>query len=176
MWGAWSTLGPVVADRRLGGAAVWGSIMAAMGVGALVGALAGIRVRPERPLVLGTFVWSLFAAPLLLLAADAGAPLIAAGAFLAGVALMLGETIWISTLQRHIPTEALSRVSSYDWLVSIVFMPVGLTLAPIAAAIGFEPALWIAGVSLGASILALLALHDVRTLPAAPPRLASTDR
>jgi hypothetical protein len=37
------------------------------------------------------------------------------------------------------------------------------------------PALWIAGVSLAVSILALLALHDVRTLPAAPRALASSD-
>ena len=29
-WGAWSVLGPVVADRDLGGAAAWGGILAAM--------------------------------------------------------------------------------------------------------------------------------------------------
>ena len=177
MWGAFSVLGPVVADRDLGGAAVWGSVMAAMGVGALTGALLGIRVRPERPLVLGTAIWSLFATPVFMLAVGAPAALVAAGTFLAGVAMMLGGTIWESTLQRHIPTEALSRVSSYDWFGSLAFRPLGLVIwGPIAAGIGIEPALWIAGTGLFGSILAVLIVRDVRTLPAAPVSLASSDR
>ncbi|MGH2760984.1 MAG: MFS transporter, partial [Thermoleophilaceae bacterium] len=39
LWGAWSALGPVVADRDLGGAAAWGTVLAAVGAGALVGSL-----------------------------------------------------------------------------------------------------------------------------------------
>jgi hypothetical protein len=35
MWGAWTALGPVIADRVLGGAAAWGTVLGAMGVGAL---------------------------------------------------------------------------------------------------------------------------------------------
>lgn len=34
-WGAWTALGPVVADRDLGGAAAWGTVLAALGLGAL---------------------------------------------------------------------------------------------------------------------------------------------
>src|SRR3954454_18344791 len=51
IWGAWSTLGPVVAERELGGAAAWGTVLGATGVGALIGALMAVRVRPRRPLV-----------------------------------------------------------------------------------------------------------------------------
>ena len=166
LWGAWSVLGPVVADRDLGGAAVWGGLMAAMGVGALTGALIGIRARPERPLVLATLVWSLFAAPVAMLAAGAPASLVAVGAFLAGIGMMLGETVWISTLQRHIPADSLSRVSSYDWFGSLAFRPLGLVIwGPIAVAIGIEPALWLAAVLLATSIFALLAVREVRTMP-----------
>jgi hypothetical protein len=90
--------------------------------------------------------------------------------------MMLGGTIWESTLQRHIPTEALSRVSSYDWFGSLAFRPLGLVIwGPIAAAIGLEQSLWISGIALAVSILALLAVRDVRTLPAAPRALASSD-
>jgi MFS family permease len=47
-WCAFSVLGPVVADRDLGGAAVWGTVMAALGVGALAGGVIAIRVKPRR--------------------------------------------------------------------------------------------------------------------------------
>ena len=39
LWGAWSSLGPVVADRDLGGARSGGSTSGALGVGALAGSL-----------------------------------------------------------------------------------------------------------------------------------------
>ena len=40
-------------SRSLGGAAAWGSVLAAMGVGALLGGLLAVRAAPRRPLVLG---------------------------------------------------------------------------------------------------------------------------
>ena len=49
LWGAWSALGPVVADRDLGGAAAWGTVLAAMGVGALAGSLLLTQVNPGWP-------------------------------------------------------------------------------------------------------------------------------
>ena len=50
-WGAWSVLGPVIADTELGGPAAWGAINAALGVGALIGAVAAIRQMPRRPIL-----------------------------------------------------------------------------------------------------------------------------
>jgi hypothetical protein len=37
---------------------------------------------------------------------------IALGTLLAGLGLMLGNTVWETTLQRHVPSESLSRVRS----------------------------------------------------------------
>jgi hypothetical protein len=48
LWGAWSALGPIVADRELGGAPDWGLVLAVMGVGALLGSLSAIRAAPRR--------------------------------------------------------------------------------------------------------------------------------
>jgi MFS transporter len=166
LWGAWSSLGPVVADQDLGGAAVWGGVLGAMGVGALLGAIAGIRVRPRRPLLLATAAFSLFAAPLAILAIGAPAPLVAFGAFLAGAGMMLGGSIWESTLQRRVPAESLSRVSSYDWFGSLAFRPLGLIVwGPIAAAVGLYEALGVAAALLLVSILAPLTVREVRTMP-----------
>jgi MFS family permease len=176
VWGAWSVLGPVIAERELGGAAVWGSILAAIGVGALAGALLGIRVRPRRPLIVATLSFATFSVPPALLAAGASTPLLAAGALLSGAGMMLGISVWESTLQRHIPEDSLSRVSAYDWFGSLAFQPLGLAIAgPIAAALGADTTLWLAAAVIAASILGLLALRDIRTLPAAPRALASPD-
>jgi len=166
LWASFSVLGPVVADRDLGGAAVWGTVMAAMGVGALVGSVVAIRARPRRPLVLSLLAVALFALPPALLAAEAPAPLLAAGTFLAGAGMMLGISIHESTFQRRIPADVLSRVSSYDWFGSMALQPVGLAIwGPIAVAIGIDAALWLAAALLLASTLAPLALREVRTMP-----------
>jgi hypothetical protein len=166
LWGAWSALGPVVAERDLGGAAVWGTILGAVGVGALGGSLLATRARPRRPLVLVALMEGLFGLPLAFLAAGAPAPLLAVGALLSGVGLMLGGSVWESTLQRHIPADSLSRVSSYDWFGSFAFYPLGLAAwGSVAEAIGIHTALWLAFGLLVTSATALLALPDIRRLP-----------
>ena len=169
LWGAWSALGPIVADRDLGGAAAWGTVLAVLGVGALAGSLLATRARPRRPLVVVAICLSVFAVPIALLAAGAPVPLLAFGAFLFGAGMMLGNSVWESTLQRHIPAESLSRVSSYDWFGALAFYPVGIAIwGPVAGAIGVTTALWIASGLLAAASIAALALPDTRRLREAP--------
>jgi MFS family permease len=171
LWGAWSGLGPIVADRELGGAAAWGTVLAAMGVGALLGSMLATQSKPARPLVFVAASEGLFALSLAFLAATSSVALLAFGALLSGVGLMLGMSVWESTLQRHIPSDSLSRVSSYDWFGSFAFYPLGLAIwGPIAGAIGISSALWLAFGLFIAAILVLLAVPDVRRLPWSPAR------
>jgi len=157
LWGAWSTLGPVVADRSLGGAAVWGSVLAALGAGAVIGSLLVVRARPRRPLLQAALTFGLFFPPLAALAAGAPVAVIAAAALLAGVAMTFGNALWEATLIRHVPDESLSRVSAYDWFGSLAFQPLGLAIwGPISEVIGISPALWLAAV-LGLATTAWLA-------------------
>jgi MFS family permease len=165
LWGAWSSLGPVVAERSLGGAAAWGTVLAAMGVGALLGGLIALRVRPRRPLVLAALAYGLFVLPLACLAAELPVGLLACGALFGGVAMMLGNAVFESTLMREVPPEWISRVSAYDWFGSLAFQPVGLAIwGPIAGGIGIAPALWTASGLVLASMLALLAVPSTRGL------------
>jgi predicted MFS family arabinose efflux permease len=165
LWGAWSVLGPVIAERDLGGAAAWGAILAAMGVGALGGALLAIRVRPRRPLVLATVVVGFFVVPMGCLAAGAPAALTAFGALLAGGGMMLSNAVWESTLQREVPPASLSRVSAYDWFGSLAFQPLGMAIwGPVSALLGISASLWLAAAAMAASLLAVLAVPDVRAL------------
>jgi hypothetical protein len=83
--------------------------------------------------------------------------------------MMLGMSVWESTLQRHIPAESLSRVSSYDWFGSMAFYPLGLAVwGPVAAAIGISVSLWLAFGCFIAAVVALFAVPDIRGLPAKP--------
>jgi MFS family permease len=163
-------LGPIVAERDLGGAAAWGTILAAVGVGALAGSLLATHVKPRRPLLLAALADGLFALPLAFMAAATSVPLIVCGAALSGAGIALAISVWESTLQRHIPGESLSRVSSYDWFGSLAFYPLGLAIwGPVAAAIGVSVSLWLAfGLAVVVTVT-LISVPDIRHLPAAPP-------
>ena len=167
LWGAWSALGPVVADRHLGGAPAWGTVLAALGAGGLAGGLLAMRVDPRRPLVLAALASAVLAVPLGLLALGVPVAVLVLGALLAGTGIMLANVVWESTLQRHVPADALSRVSAYDWFGSLAFYPLGLALwGPVSVAIGVDAALWVAAVLFVVTTLAVLAVPDVRRLRA----------
>lgn len=163
LWGAFSALGPVVAERDLGGAAVWGTVLGAMGIGALLGSLLAVRARPRRPLVIATALYGLFVLPLVFLAARVPVPILALGTLLSGLGMMLGNSLWESTLMRRVPDESLSRVSAYDWFGSLAFQPVGLAIwGPIAGVIGIYDALWVATGLLVVTNLTLLSVPAIR--------------
>jgi MFS family permease len=138
-------------------------------VGALAGSVVATRLRPRRPLVLMAYVEGVFGVPLAFLAAGAPAPLLAVSAFVSGAALMVGMSVWMSTLQRHIPDEWLSRVSSYDWFGSFAFYAFGLGFwGVLAEAIGVHETLWVAFGLLIASAAGLWAMPDIRNFRESP--------
>jgi MFS family permease len=158
-------LGPVVADRELGGAKAWGSIAAASGVGALAGSLVAARVRPRRPILTFAVLLGGDALTASALALVFPVPVIAALAFAAGAMEGFVEVVWVTALQERIPTAALSRVSAYDTLGSFVLMPVGFAVAgPVADAVGLKAALLGIASCAVALPLALLAVPDVRSI------------
>ena len=78
---------------------------------------------------------------------------------------MLGNSVWESTLMRHVPDESLSRVSAYDWFGSLAFQPLGLAIwGPIAALLGISAALWVAAALALAHLAALLFVPAIREL------------
>jgi predicted MFS family arabinose efflux permease len=164
-------LGPLVAKRELGGAAAWAGILAARGAGEVVGAIVALQIRPARPLRTAVLACGLGFIPSMLLAAAAPAVVIGAAAVVSGCGVMVFNTLWETTLQSHIPPEALSRVSAYDWFGSLTFQPLGFALAgPIAGEIGVAATLWAAAGLELALIASLLLVRDVRTLGASAPR------
>ncbi|CAA9525961.1 MAG: hypothetical protein AVDCRST_MAG85-3235 [uncultured Solirubrobacteraceae bacterium] len=174
LWAAWTGLGPIVAERDLGGAAVWGLVMSGFGVGALAGSIAATRIDPDRPLVVVAAIEGFFMVPIAFLAAGAPVALLVFATFVSGAAMMIGMSVWSSALQRHVPGESLSRVSSYDWFASYLFYPLGLAIwGPIADVLGLSTTLWLAFGLVLATIAALLALPDVWRLRRMPQATAA---
>jgi MFS family permease len=158
-------LGPFVADESLGGAESWGLIVSCGGVGSVLGGLVALRLRPRRPLMVGFLAMALCALEPTLLARPASAAAIAVAAALGLGAIAFGNALWFTALQERIPREAISRVSSYDWLGTIAFKPVGYALVgPLVAALGMSSTLTLAAAVLAASSLAIAAVPGVRRL------------
>ncbi len=146
-------LGALIAEQRLGGASAWGIILSGEGIGAVLGGLFSMRFKPRFPLIwatLGTFS----ALPFLLSLAWIGPlwAIVLAAAFWGG-GLAVFTVLFDTTMQEQVPAEALSRVSSYDWLGSFALIPLGYALAgPLSAFLGSErtleaSAIWLLGTS-----------------------------
>jgi MFS family permease len=158
-------VGAYVAKHDLGGAGAWALITSAFGIGAVVGGIAVLRMKARHPLKVASVGFGLFALPPALLALGVPAVVVAAGGLFAGLAGAVGNTLWETTLQQHIPRNALSRVSAYDWLVSLALAPIGQVLVgPIVAATSVDATLWGAVVIFLAGMVGTLSVRQVREL------------
>jgi MFS family permease len=112
-----------------------------------------------------TLLVLLIAPAVALLALRAPAPVIAAAQAMGGVGMGIFSAVWQTTLQQHVPEEALSRVSAWDWMGSFLFLPLGLIAAgPVADQIGISSTLWISVGWAIVSTLAVLLVPSVRNL------------
>jgi MFS family permease len=171
--GATFVLGPLVAVRQLGGAGAWATVATGEAVGALLGGALALRLHPRRPLVVGSLALSLSAGLPATLAVPAPVAVITVAAALSAVGLCLLNTLWETTVQNHVPEHVISRVVAWDWLASLVAMPVGFAAAgPVAAAVGTAPTLAVAAVATGCSGLACLLVGEVRRLGLRPEAAA----
>jgi MFS family permease len=157
-----TVLGPAIAEDRLGGAGAWAAILSAGGVGSLAGGLFALRHRPARPLV-ASILWSVTIVFMLVaLALEAPVEVVAATSFVFGFGIALHVTLWFTVFQREVPEHAQSRVSSYDALGSVIFVPLGSAIAgPVALAIGTSAALWLAAAVIAGGTAAMLTIPAV---------------
>jgi hypothetical protein len=160
-------LGPLIAKEDLGGASAYATISAFGGVGSVLGSLAAMRFRPQRQLVAAFLLLILWTPVLLAYALAVPVWAISAFALLAAAAVNFAGTLWFTALQQHVPAHALSRVSSYDWAGSVLFVPLGYVLVgPLADHFGAADVLYAAAAWTIFSSLAILAFPGVRNLRA----------
>lgn len=132
---------PFIAEQRFAdGPRAYGFIMAGFGLGSAVGALAVSSTRmPRRYLTAMMAIWGLGAMPLIVVGRTWSFPLMLAAAFFVGIGDGASMVIWGTLLQRRVPTEMLGRVSSLDFFVSLVFLPVSYAIAgPLSKVVGMQ--------------------------------------
>ena len=158
-------LGPTVAEETYDAAAVFGVVMAAYGAGALAGALIGFRWRPEHPMLAAFLVIAVWPVGIVSFALGAPVAVVLPLTFATGIGFALFDVFWNTTMAEQIPPHALSRASAWEWMGSLVLLPVGyLAAGPLADATSAETVL-VGGAILTATVLALgLLPRETRTL------------
>jgi MFS family permease len=169
-------LGPALAAQELSGASSWAAIIACLGVGTVTGNLIALRLRLRRPVLVAAVALIGACTQAAIIGSGVGTAGIAALMVLAGIAVSLFFTLWDTSIQEQIPPHAVSRVSSYDFAVSLGLMPLGMALAgPVAGELGLHTTL-VAMSAAGATVaLAWLAVPDVRRVRRAAPAVAAPD-
>jgi len=156
------------------GAFVYGTVLAAGGVGALIGAVLMGRAREPRRPVTWIYAWWTIAT-----LAVAGYGLathawgLALAAFVVNGGEAVGAVVWATLKQRRVANSMLGRVSSIDWCISTALLPLSYALtAPVAHALGARTTLFLAG-TIGAAMtlgfLFLPGMRDGEEVPAPSP-------
>ena len=135
-------------DRAGGGPGDHAIVLAAFGVGGSLGSLAMASMKlPRRYLTVMVSMWGIGCLPLVLVGVATDVWVIASAVFVVGALFSAPMVIWGTLLQRRVPPALLGRVSSLDFFVSLVFMPVSIAMAgPVSKAIGLSTVFLIAGV------------------------------
>ncbi len=133
----WFVLGPAIARQQYGHLSVYGVIETSIGLGTVIGSIVGIGWRPRHPMRMAMFAAVVWPPAAILYATGVTLALVIPATVLAGVGIALFDVWWMTALAERIPPQSLSRVSSYDWMVSYALLPFGFLLAgPLASQLG----------------------------------------
>jgi MFS family permease len=161
----WMTLGATISADTYDTRAVYGILAAAMGAGTIGGALIGFRWRPRHPMRSGMLLclpWPLATCGF---AVGLPAPLLLPLFVVAGLGLALFGIWWETALAERVPPHMLSRVSAYDWMGSLLLLPVGYVLAgPLGEAFGAHEVLLAGSAFALVAMAAGLLVREVWTL------------
>jgi MFS family permease len=174
------TLGPlevllpyIIRNDLDGGAAVYGTVLAAGGAGSIFGAtLIGRSGLPRRHV---TFMWSAWCIGDVVFIGFAFADSAWVMCVISFVNFALATAalvVWNTLMNTLVPRELLGRVSSFDWFVSFGLTPLSFAVTgPVASLIGARETLALAG-ALGAMTFLFMFIPGVRDPERVPLRPA----
>lgn len=172
----WQALGPLLVRDVYGHIGLFGVFTALYGIGSVAGSVFASRLRRRRPL--RDVLWTAALWPIPAIFVALGAPRGVAGALMCISGFQSGVfiVVWETSLARHIPPAALSRVSSYDWMGSLALLPVGYIAAgPLANAFGVRTVVAVGGALGVVATLATLIPRSTRELTAVPAVAVSAE-
>ncbi|MFG2561187.1 MFS transporter [Streptomyces sp. NPDC048496] len=147
------------------GSGTYGVMMAVNGAGSVVGGLLALRLRPRRPLAAGAIALTGVCVNLVVLGLGLPVSALGVGQFVAGGVFAFWLVMWSTTVQTHVPPEALNRLHAYDVAGSLLMLAAGRALAgPVADAVG-APEVLLAGAVINALVVGvLLVARPIRRL------------
>ncbi|MFE4955675.1 MFS transporter [Streptomyces sp. NPDC056653] len=147
------------------GSGTYGVMMAVNGAGSVLGGLLALRLRPRRPLAAGAIALTGVCVNLVVLGLGMPVFALGVGQFVAGAVFAFWLVMWSTTVQTHVPPEALNRLHAYDVAGSLLMLAAGRALAgPVADAVGASEVL-LAGAVINALVVGvLLAARPIRRL------------
>ena len=154
----------------------YGFMMAIDAAGALLGAVAAMRIRTRLIGIVAMASLTLQAPLLAAIAVDAPIWAWYVGYFLSGVSMAVFGVLWVGALQQHVPEAALGRVFSIDALANASLAPVGALIAvAVAAHVSMHVAAAAGLVVLLASIVMVLPVRGIATFGTTEPSTTEAD-
>jgi predicted MFS family arabinose efflux permease len=166
-----TVVGATVMQQRFEsrGSVAWGLVLAAEGVGAVIGALIWRWRTTRRPLRLANLALAFYAVPVVLIAAHAPLLVVLLSALPAGLGDATFDTLYDTSVQSSVRGDYLSRVSSFRSLTVACAIPVGYGLvAVLTPVLGLAGMLWLAGLVGLAPAGCAFGLRAIRTQTLSP--------
>jgi MFS family permease len=111
------------------GVGAYGLLFSLIGGGMIIGTFVFGQVNPRRRRGLVSYlIWIANSVLVIVFALSPWYPLAAVAAFLRGICIGFGVTVWETMLMELVPRHMLSRVVSLDWFGSLGLTPFGLLL------------------------------------------------
>jgi hypothetical protein len=163
---------PYLAYTRLPeGAAAFGLIMSAFGLGSLIGLVGATVLPPLPPARFGSIVLTMVAASGLGVAglAFATSTLVVLGlAAISGAILGYTNISMITWTQRRVPRALMGRVMSVLIFASVALVPISIAIAGVFVAISFEGLMLVSGLGMTVLTLSTLLSKSVRRMGLQP--------
>jgi hypothetical protein len=166
---AYPVLAPLICKDHYGGAPAYAALNIVWAIGMLAGGAALLRFKPRYLLRAGVFVCIPATLPGIALGLQAPIYLVGFLQFFSGVGMTVLNALWWTAMQEHVPKEAISRVSSFDWVGTLAVAPIGYALVgPLAGSIGASTAIIACSTAALAVTASALLVRDIRILQSKP--------
>ncbi|MEC2346817.1 hypothetical protein P9H28_22355 [Paenibacillus barengoltzii] len=128
IWAPLNTLGPIILEHNEAGLQSWTYYLTSLGVGSILAGIVAFKIKMTKVLTLITVLFIPTILPLVALLLPHSVWLLAISGFVAGLAMGVSDILWNTSLQSKLPERSLSKVSSFDYFASMVFLPLGYAM------------------------------------------------
>ena len=166
-WAPIQVLTPALVREHFGlGVRAYGLVFTAIGAGMVIGSVLVAQLNLHRRRgVISYLIWILNSLLVIVFALSPWFAVSVSAAFVRGICIGFGVTIWETMLMQLVPQQMLSRVVSLDWFGSLGLTPFGLLLTGAVSGLAAPGTLIALGASISICIISAgLLSKQIRTI------------